>query len=131
MYSFDLSYFINTEIQDSDIYNIVNKYPSCEWYASDIGPFGGKTRKQRNNGYQISNINEFKNLIKEVNESTGIFFDFVVKYHNKDDDNCYDIYRSPSFYDRMSDRFKKEYNDSIENLEDDDLEIYTLIKERL
>ena len=128
-YSFDLSYYPNKDTTDTDIGKITNKYPSCEWYASDMGPFGKNSSAplQRNNGFNIKDYNEFKNLINEVNKTPGIFFDFVTKYINKNDDDPIDIYCSPGRYQEIMKKYREEYDNTIKNLEGTDLEIYNLI----
>jgi hypothetical protein len=127
-YSFDLSYYLDTNMTNSDVYKIVEKYPDCKWYATDIGPFGkSKSRKTRNNGYNTKNIDQLINLIKEINETNGIFFDFIHSYAIGNSDDGERIYASPNALDQMCDIAKTQYFDKIQCLTGHDLEIFNLI----
>jgi hypothetical protein len=132
-YSFDLSYYMNkNHVTDDDIFAITNKYPSCKWYVSDIGPFGDESTKpkpvQRSNGFIITSVTEFKKLIAEVNNTPNIFFDFVHKNIDPDWEHSVRIYCSDSFYAEMSPAYKSKYD--MQKLKGTDLKIYSLISKK-
>lgn len=131
-YSFDLSYHPAEGVTDTDIHGITDKYTSCEWYGSDMEPFYGNknkiTRKcTKSNCYNIYDITQLKNLIREVSETEGIFFNYVCKYEN-DDCEPVDIYYHPSKYTQIAEPYRSEYDARIKNLTDDDFEIHQLAK---
>lgn len=123
-YSFDISYFTdNPNVNDSDVFEITNKYENCKWYASDTGPFNSNKKVTRNNGFMISNIDDLKNIIEEVNESNGLFIDFINVDNNENEDSVR-IYASLNSLNAMEN--KSEYFDTISNLTEENLEIFRL-----
>jgi hypothetical protein len=137
-YSFDIAYLTNSGVNDYNVFNITNKYPSCQWYASDCGPFGKHyTNKvpKRCNGFDITNVDELKQIINEVKNTDGLFIDFIkivttIENPGDDDDdfNYINIYVSNSHYEEMIKEYQNEYNDTIKNLDGINLEIYNLAK---
>ena len=132
-YSLDISYILGSHLEDNAISNIVNKYDSCEWYASDCGAFGPGAKGPciRSNGFMVNNIDELIEIVKKVKKYPVLFVDFVTRtiFTGNDDvdDDCEHIYNSSSRYDSIVDWAKKEYNDIIPTLEGKEKMIYVIL----
>lgn len=101
-YSIDIS--CPATIQYQEIRAITDKYPSCQWYASDIS---SANRQVISHGHIVTSSEELLKIIAEVNAHPDLWVDFATTGTG---DNHYHIYVSPGTLQRWRPQFNEEYN---------------------
>lgn len=131
MFSIDISYPIpkeNTHDLDTEVKGILSKYPNCKLYASDVGPYGKKySQRYMNHGCFVTDENELKSLIAEIKSHEILFVSFVNYYREDDDNDPARIYTSPTEYRYFSPKTRRRYDDSVQELDGIEKEIYDIL----
>jgi hypothetical protein len=124
MFTFDISYYINsndkTSHLDDLVFDITNDYRSCKWYASDSGPLSTtdqNTKSSRNHGFKINDAGDLQTIIRRIGETQGLFIDFIIwRNNNEEEKDSIEIYRSKNFLTHASSDFVALYLSQLNHL---------------
>ena len=112
------------ESRGKAVFELIEEYPSCEWFFSDAGMFVST----QVHGFFINNVDQLMSIIKAINESEEPIFVECIRKQEKD------IYRSVHnlrLATELDYKFAKVYQQSCKNLKNIDLALHQACKQCL